>query len=104
MEPCLEFIEKNTTLRLKIVEMMSTYAGDMTWSESVTKLHIFNLTEYKRIVYLDSDALVMRNLDHLFQLPPHFLYAPRYIELFVLDLTNSERIGSENTTKSSPHC
>lgn len=37
--------------------------------ESLTKLHIFNQTQYDRIVYLDSDMIVERNLDHLFSLP-----------------------------------
>ncbi|KAJ3512486.1 hypothetical protein NLJ89_g3493 [Agrocybe chaxingu] len=43
--------------------------GEKTWSSSLTKLHIFGLADYTRLIYLDSDALVLRNLYHLF-LPP----------------------------------
>lgn len=31
-----------------------------------TKLHILNLVQYDKIAYLDSDAIVVRNIDHLF--------------------------------------
>ena len=33
------------------------------------KLHLFNLTRWKRIVFLDADTLVLASLDHLFALP-----------------------------------
>jgi hypothetical protein len=36
--------------------------------DSLIKLRLFQLTEYERIVYVDADALVRRNLDHLFTL------------------------------------
>ena len=31
-----------------------------------SKLHIWNMTEYERVIYLDSDALVLSNIDHMF--------------------------------------
>ena len=31
-----------------------------------SKLHVWNMTEYERIVYLDSDVLVLSNIDHMF--------------------------------------
>lgn len=31
-----------------------------------TKLLIFNLTQYERVVYLDADAIAARNMDELF--------------------------------------
>ncbi len=31
-----------------------------------SKLHVWNMTEYERVVYLDSDVLVLTNIDHLF--------------------------------------
>lgn len=34
-----------------------------------SKLRLWSLTEFHRIVYLDADMLVLKNLDHLFSLP-----------------------------------
>lgn len=36
------------------------------WKYTFDKLNIFTLTEYEKIVYLDSDLLILENLDHLF--------------------------------------
>jgi len=48
------------------------------WFQSTfTKLHVFNLTQFDRVVYLDTDVLVLSNLDHLFALPiEHIAAAP----------------------------
>jgi hypothetical protein len=34
-----------------------------------TKFHVFNLLEYKKIILIDADALVLKYPDHLFSLP-----------------------------------
>jgi glycogenin glucosyltransferase len=34
-----------------------------------TKLHIFNLTQFSKIVYIDADVLVLKNVDELFDRP-----------------------------------
>jgi alpha-N-acetylglucosamine transferase len=39
------------------------------FKDSLVKLRIFELTEYDRVVYLDADALPLRNLDFLSTLP-----------------------------------
>jgi alpha-N-acetylglucosamine transferase len=39
------------------------------WNHTLSKLLIFELTRYEKIVFLDSDMLVLQNLDHLFDLP-----------------------------------
>ena len=38
--------------------------NDFTYT--YTKLHIFSFTEYSRIIYLDSDLIVVKSIDHLF--------------------------------------
>lgn len=40
-----------------------------------TKLHLWNLTQYERVLYLDADTLVLNNVDHLFQLPKEIDFA-----------------------------
>lgn len=39
------------------------------WQHTFGKLLMFQLTQYEKIVFLDSDMLVLRNLDHLFDKP-----------------------------------
>ena len=37
-----------------------------TWKWSLTKLYVFGMTEYQRIVYFDTDGLVLMNLECAF--------------------------------------
>jgi glycogenin glucosyltransferase len=39
------------------------------WNYTLSKLLIFELTQYEKIVFLDSDMIIFQNLDHLFDLP-----------------------------------
>lgn len=39
------------------------------WKETLFKLKVFDLTQFNKIVFLDSDMIVFKNLDHLFGLP-----------------------------------
>jgi alpha-N-acetylglucosamine transferase len=49
------------------------------------KLRLWELGEYRKVVYLDADTLVIRNIDELFEYPP-FAAAPNLYER-VADLT-----------------
>ena len=40
------------------------------WKNTFDKLNIFSLTEYDKIVYLDSDMIILENIDELFNLEP----------------------------------
>ena len=37
------------------------------WFPTYSKLHVFNQTQYNKIVYLDVDMLILRNIDELFK-------------------------------------
>jgi glycogenin glucosyltransferase len=39
------------------------------WAFTYSKLNIFALTDYKKLIYLDSDMIVLSNLDELFNAP-----------------------------------
>lgn len=45
------------------------YEDDPRFAETWTKLIAFSLVEYERIVLLDGDVLVRRNMDELMDLP-----------------------------------
>jgi glycogenin len=42
----------------------------------LTKLHVFRLTEYRKLIFLDADVLPLQPLAHLFSLPHEFAAAP----------------------------
>ncbi len=42
----------------------------------LTKLHVFRLTQYSKIIFLDADVLPIRPLSHLFLLPHEFSAVP----------------------------
>ena len=44
----------------------------------LTKLHVFRLTQYSKIIFLDADVLPVRPLSHLFTLPYEFPSAGDY--------------------------
>jgi glycogenin glucosyltransferase len=43
--------------------------GFAHWDNTLSKLLVFDLEQYEKVVYLDSDMMVLRNLDHLFEKP-----------------------------------
>ncbi|OSD03243.1 glycosyltransferase family 8 protein [Trametes coccinea BRFM310] len=45
-------------------------------SHVLTKLHVFRLTQYSKIIFLDADVLPIRPLSHLFNVPHEFAAVP----------------------------
>lgn len=39
------------------------------WSQTFDKLYVWNLTQYEKVVFLDADMQVIRNIDYLFDCP-----------------------------------
>ena len=39
------------------------------WANTFDKIHLFGLTRFSKIVYLDSDMIVLKNIDELFEKP-----------------------------------
>jgi len=78
--PCLNLLEqagiktimKDTiTVPDNIAEHNTHYYSHMTaiWRNCLTKLHAFDLTEFKKVVFLDADVMVLQNMDELFTKP-----------------------------------
>lgn len=61
-------IDNNIEINTDIVKSNEKF-GMPQWSNTFGKLHIFSLTQFKKLVYLDSDMLIKHNLDHLFDEP-----------------------------------
>lgn len=45
------------------------HVGEPRWSEQFTKLRAFERTEFKRILYIDADYLIMHPMDAIFEDP-----------------------------------
>eukprot|EP01080_Neovahlkampfia_damariscottae_P004356 gene4356-7712_t len=57
---------------IKVNDIESPYEGKThhdRWSKTLTKLNVFNLDMFDKIVYIDSDCLVLKNIDELFNYP-----------------------------------
>lgn len=39
------------------------------WKETIFKIKVFDAAEFEKIVFLDSDMVVLKNIDHLFDAP-----------------------------------
>jgi len=59
----------------KLIEVDYIYAHsdnftkqDSRFSQIFTKMHLFNLDQYEKVLMLDIDIIVLHNLDHLFEL------------------------------------
>ena len=50
-----------------IVEPLKKFSFNSHFNENVYKLNIWHLTEYRRLVYIDADAIVLQNIDNLFK-------------------------------------
>ena len=55
--------------------------GDVVYSRHFAKIQAWLLTEYRKIISIDSDAIVLRNIDHLFKCG-EFCAAYRHSDLF----------------------
>jgi len=58
-------------------ERPGTLEEPSTWRTSITKLRIFELEEYDRVLYFDNDALLFQHMDELFSLPSAPVVMPR---------------------------
>lgn len=78
--PCIEMLDQ-LGVSHEIVEVipMSDCIADynktlseklsVVWKNCWTQFKIFDLTQFDKIIFLDADVMLLKNLDHLFELP-----------------------------------
>jgi glycogenin len=64
----VERLEAGLDLGQDVVRKNSS-AGFVRWNATFDKLQVFSMTRFEKIVFLDSDMLVLSNLDALFAAP-----------------------------------
>ena len=64
----ISILEKNNIKIIVINRIVNTKLSDYKygWRYNWTKLHIYNQTQFSKIVYIDLDMVITENLDHLF--------------------------------------
>jgi alpha-N-acetylglucosamine transferase len=73
----LQAAQENYYVKLSPVDVLhQNHTAQATWADSYTKLLAFNLTEYSRVLAIDSDSVVLKNLDDLFLMPSAPLAMP----------------------------
>ncbi|CAI2044848.1 hypothetical protein SEUBUCD646_0H03470 [Saccharomyces eubayanus] len=60
---------------IKLIDNIVKPKDPTPWNESLTKLLVFNQTEFERVIYLDNDATLRSSLDELFFLPKYIKFA-----------------------------
>lgn len=50
--------------------------GRQDLSGTITKIHIWRLVQYQKVIYVDADTLILKSISHLFQLPNEFSASP----------------------------
>eukprot|EP00276_Gloeochaete_wittrockiana_P019197 CAMPEP_0184341890 /NCGR_PEP_ID=MMETSP1089-20130417/10493_1 /TAXON_ID=38269 ORGANISM="Gloeochaete wittrockiana, Strain SAG46.84" /NCGR_SAMPLE_ID=MMETSP1089 /ASSEMBLY_ACC=CAM_ASM_000445 /LENGTH=288 /DNA_ID=CAMNT_0026670433 /DNA_START=27 /DNA_END=893 /DNA_ORIENTATION=- len=56
-------------IKVDDIKMLEHMSIPSVWEQAFTKLRIWNMTEYTKIMWMDSDTLVVDNIDHLFNEP-----------------------------------
>ncbi|KAF2150243.1 glycosyltransferase family 8 protein [Myriangium duriaei CBS 260.36] len=66
---------KEYQVKLVPVKIAPTHGDDWSWQETFTKLYAFSQTQYKRILALDPESVLLQQMDDLFDTPPAKLAA-----------------------------
>lgn len=56
--------------------------GEMRWSEVFAKLHLWELTEYSKVIFLDCDTILLGSLDGVFDAEPQTLVKANNVNPF----------------------
>lgn len=74
----VESLADELDLKIKPVPWLRPPNDSAPWyNDCMTKLNVFGLEEYDRIIYLDADTLIFKSMDLLFHLPSYPFVAPR---------------------------
>lgn len=62
----LQLATETYNVKLELVDSLHKDERHASWTDTFNRLSAFNMTEYDRVVTLDTDSIVLRNLDELF--------------------------------------
>ncbi|KAH7183166.1 nucleotide-diphospho-sugar transferase [Fusarium flagelliforme] len=77
-------------VKLVPIKIQRKEEAEFTWADSYTKFLAFNQTQYNRVLSIDSDVVLLQNMDELFLLPPAPVAMPRAYWLLPNDTLSSQ--------------
>lgn len=101
--PC-EIIEPSPPLKDKIAQLVSAFPSYSKSSKRFYSLEIFNLPQYSKILYLDSDILCTGNIEELFKIDAVIsaVADPRFYRGFVRQKKTLIPVQPNKFTQSFP--
>lgn len=63
----IPYVIKKDYVPSEEIQKNNTSFGMPQWSKTFGKLYIFGMTEFDKLVYVDADMLIKKNIDELFQ-------------------------------------
>jgi glycogenin len=61
---------------MRVVWVNIAIQGRLDLRTVLTKLHVFRLTHYRKVIFLDADILTLRPISHLFRISASFAAVP----------------------------
>lgn len=92
-----------TQVMVKYINSIKKPSDTTQWSQSLTKLLVFNQTEYKRVIFLDNDAVLNDNLDELFFIPDYIKFAAPISYWFLSQKDLDEACHEVKTVEKLPN-
>ena len=78
--PEIDFVLQRAGIIVRRIPVSTAIPKDMIennghWGHTFDKVHLFGLAEFEKLVYVDSDMIVLENMDELFE-KPHMSAVP----------------------------
>ncbi|CDR47787.1 CYFA0S37e00628g1_1 [Cyberlindnera fabianii] len=112
ISPTIDGSVKRANVIVNRVKRIQQLNRDSYWTSSMTKMNIFGLIDYERIIYMDSDSQIPQgHLDELFFIPPveiavvpaYWLIAPLFDMSWWSSLMASKNDGNWEPPRPMTH-
>lgn len=76
--PILNILQKKYNVNIRYLPPLTNLKckPGQYWAESFSKFHLWRFVNYDRVIYLDSDGFILKNMDQLFFIPPSLIATP----------------------------
>lgn len=77
-DPILKVLQTKYSVNVRYLPPLTNLKSKpgQYWEKSFSKFHLWKLVNYDRVIFLDADGFIMKNMDQLFFIPPSVLSTP----------------------------